>query len=120
PKSLDERVIIDLLYNPASAHTPDLVIVTADASNLKRNLLLFTQLADLKIPAVLALNMVDVAESEGVKIDVEVLQRELGVPVVPVNARKGLGIAALKIVVSQQLKPTETSFYEVPLELRLL
>jgi ferrous iron transport protein B len=120
PKSLDERVIIDLLYNPESVHFPDLVIVTADASNLKRNLLLFTQLADLKIPAVLALNMVDVAENEGVKIDIKALQRELGVPVVPINARKGIGITALKILISKQLEATNTSFYEVPLELRLI
>jgi ferrous iron transport protein B len=118
PKSLDERVIIDLLYDPASKHYPDLVIVTADASNLKRNLLLFTQLADLRIPAVLGLNMMDVAETEGVKIDVEALQRELGVPVIPLNARKGIGIAALKIVMSQQLAPTKVSFFEIPTELK--
>jgi ferrous iron transport protein B len=118
PKSLDERVIIDLLYDPASKHYPDLVIVTADASNLKRNLLLFTQLADLRIPAVLALNMMDVAEAEGVKIDIDALQRELGVPVIPLNARKGMGVAALKIVMSQQLAPTKVSFFDIPEELR--
>src|SRR5690606_10855178 len=118
PKSLDERVIIDLLYDPASKHYPDLVIVTADASNLKRNLLLFTQLADLRIPAVLGLNMMDVAETEGVKIDVEALQRELGVPVIPLNARKGIGIAALKIVMSQQLTPAKATFFEIPEELK--
>ncbi|MCP2045690.1 ferrous iron transport protein B [Pontibacter sp. HSC-36F09] len=118
PKSLDERVIIDLLYDPVLKNRPDLVIVTADASNLKRNLLLFTQLADLRIPAVLALNMMDVAETEGVKIDVEALQRDLGVPVIPMNARKGIGIAALKILVSQQLSATEVAFFEVPANLR--
>ncbi|MCC9168685.1 ferrous iron transport protein B [Pontibacter harenae] len=117
PKSLDERVIIDLLYDPASKYFPDLVIVTADASNLKRNLLLFTQLADLHIPAVLALNMVDVAEAEGTKIDVKALQQELGIPVIPMNARKGIGMAALKIVISQQLKATAGTFYKVPAEL---
>ena len=118
PKSLDERVIIDLLYDPKSKHLPDLVIVTADASNLKRNLLLFTQLADLHIPAVLALNMVDVAEADGVKIDLEALQQELGVPVIPMNARTGIGIAALKIVISQQLKTAGITFFEIPEELR--
>ncbi len=117
PKSLDERVIIDLLYDPASKHYPDLIVVTADASNLKRNLLLFTQLADLKIPAVLALNMVDVAEKEGVKIDIPALHRELGVPIIPMNARKGIGVAALKIVMTQQLEPTKASFFEIPVEL---
>ncbi|GHA67243.1 ferrous iron transport protein B [Pontibacter akesuensis] len=120
PKSLDERVITDLLYDPASRHFPDLIIVTADASNLKRNLLLFTQLADLQIPSVLALNMVDVAEEQGVKIDIEALQREFGVPVIPMNARKGLGVAALKIVMSQQLEATSTTFFEIPAELKPL
>ncbi|HEY4651745.1 MAG TPA: ferrous iron transport protein B [Pontibacter sp.] len=118
PKSLDERVIIDLLYDHTAAHYPDLVIVTADASNLKRNLLLFTQLADLKIPAILALNMVDVAEQEGVQIDVPALQRGLGVPVIPMNARKGIGVAALKIVMSQQLEPTRMQYYAVPQALK--
>ena len=120
PKSLDERIIIDLLYDPQSAHYPDLVVVTADASNLKRNLLLFTQLADLQIPAVLALNMVDVAEQEGVKINIPVLHKELGVPVIPMNARKGKGVAALKILMTQQPEPTKVNFYEVPAELQPL
>ncbi|WP_161890087.1 ferrous iron transport protein B [Pontibacter russatus] len=120
PKSLDERIIIDLLYDPKSAHYPDLIIVTADASNLKRNLLLFTQLADLQIPAVLALNMVDVAEQEGVKIDIPALHRELGVPVIPMNARKGKGVAALKILMTQQPEPTKVKFYEAPAELQPL
>src|SRR3954464_15871761 len=56
PKSLDEKVIIDLLHNRKSEFSPDLIIVTVDAANLKRNLLLFTQLADLHLPMVLALN----------------------------------------------------------------
>ncbi|MCX2741322.1 ferrous iron transport protein B [Pontibacter anaerobius] len=120
PKSLDERVITDLLYDPTSKHFPDLVIVTADASNLKRNLLLFTQLADLQLPAVLALNMVDVAEQEGVKIDVALLQRELGVPVIPMNARKGIGVAALKIVMTQQLSAPEKPFFQIPANLQPL
>lgn len=118
PKSLDERVIIDLLYDPQSKHYPDLVIVTADASNLKRNLLLYTQLADLQIPVVLALNMVDLAESEGVKIDVPALHRALGVPIIPMNARKGVGMAALKIVASQQPEICAVPFFDIPEELQ--
>ncbi|PSR55484.1 ferrous iron transport protein B [Adhaeribacter arboris] len=116
PKSLDEKVIIDLLYNQQSDLYPDLVIVTADASNLKRNLLLFTQLVDLQIPAVLALNMMDVAEKDGVKINMEQLQQDLGVPIIPVNARTGSGIAALKIVISQQLPVPNRAFFQIPEE----
>ncbi len=114
PKSLDEKVIIDLLYNQQSELYPDLVIITADASNLKRNLLLFTQLADLQIPAVLALNMMDVAAQEGVKINLDQLQQDLGVPIVPVNARNGSGMAALKIVISKQLEIPKQSFFKIP------
>src|SRR5688572_27264014 len=120
PKSLDEKVIIDLLYNKNSALYPDALIITVDASNLKRNLLLYTQLADLGLPAVLGLNMTDVAETHGVKIDVAQLQQDLGVPVVPMNARNGVGITALKILVSQQLEKPAKTFYEIPEELLVL
>ncbi len=121
PKSLDERVIIDLLYNRKGDQYPDFVIVTADASNLRRNLLLFTQLADLQIPAVLVLTMMDVAEARGVRVDVEALSRELGVPVVPLNARRNIGLMALKIVVAQNPPPSaEAPFYAIPDELLVL
>ncbi|QIL76805.1 ferrous iron transport protein B [Hymenobacter sp. HDW8] len=117
PKSLDEKVITDLLYDRESAQYPDFVVVTVDASNLRRNLLLFTQLADLGLPAVLALNMMDVAEQHGVQIDIAELQQELGVPVIPMNARKGIGVAALKIVMAQHLNAPTVSFYEPAEEL---
>ncbi|TDN37771.1 ferrous iron transport protein B [Hymenobacter sp. UV11] len=103
PKSLDERVIADLLYNPLSPDYPDFVVVTVDASNLRRSLLLFSQLADLGLPAILALNMTDVAAERGIVLDVVTLERELGVPVVPMNARKGVGLAALRIVMADRL-----------------
>jgi len=117
PKSLDEKVITDLLYDKTSEQYPDFVVVTADASNLRRNLLLFTQLADLGLPAVLALNMMDVAEQHGVHIDVAQLQQELGVPIIPMNARKGIGVAALKIVMAQTLSTPSISFYQPAEEL---
>nr|WP_316934522.1 FeoB small GTPase domain-containing protein [Rufibacter tibetensis] len=120
PKSLDEKVIIDLLHDKKSASYPDVLVITADASNLKRNLLLFTQLADLKIPAVLALNMMDVAEKHGVKIDLAELQKELGVPVIPVNARTGSGLAALKILLSQELEAPKTTFFPIPEDLLVM
>ncbi|MCC3155730.1 ferrous iron transport protein B [Hymenobacter sp. 15J16-1T3B] len=117
PKSLDEKVITDLLYDQAASEYPDFVVVTADASNLKRNLLLFTQLADLQLPMVLALNMMDTAEQHGIQIDVEELQRQLGVPIIPMNARKGVGVTALKIVMAQELGPPTQTFYEPTEEL---
>ena len=112
PKSLDEQVITDLLYDRDSREYPDFVVVTVDASNLRRSLLLFSQLADLQLPAVLALNMTDVAARHGVNIDIPALQQELGVPVIPMNARNGVGVAALKIVMAQRLDaPANTRFW---------
>lgn len=96
PKSADELVTYDLLRNKSGSQFPDLVIFIADASNLKRNLLLLTQVADLKVPVLLALNMTDVAARKGIVYDIEVLQRELKLPVFEINARKHLGMERLK------------------------
>lgn len=96
PKSADELVTYDILRNKSQASFPDLVIFIADASNLKRNLLLFTQVCDLGVPAILALNMIDVAERRGIKYDIPELTSALGVPVLPINARKRTGIIQLK------------------------
>ncbi|RZK17096.1 MAG: ferrous iron transport protein B [Hymenobacter sp.] len=121
PKSLDEQVIADLLYNPDSADYPDFVVVTVDASNLRRSLLLFSQLADLGLPAILALNMTDVAAERGITIDLPGLERELGVPVVPMNARKGVGVAALRIVMAERLAaPPAMHFWQPADELLAL
>ena len=112
PKSLDEKVITDLLYDKDADNYPDFVVVTVDANNLRRSLLLFTQLGDLGLPAVLALNMMDVAERHGISIDLPALERELGVPIIPMNARKGIGVAALKIVMAQRLDAPPVRFWE--------
>ncbi|MBD2770499.1 ferrous iron transport protein B [Hymenobacter sp. BT664] len=112
PKSLDEKVITDLLYDKAAAGYPDFVVVTVDASNLRRSLLLFTQLGDLGLPAILALNMMDVAARHGVNVDLPALERELGVPIIPMNARNGIGIAALKIVMAQRLDAPPVRFWQ--------
>jgi ferrous iron transport protein B len=122
PKSLDERVIADLLYNPLSPDYPDFVVVTVDASNLRRSLLLFSQLADLDLPAILALNMTDVAAERGIQLDVPALERELGVPVVPMNARKGVGLAALRIIMADRLatRPPAGRFWQPNAELQPL
>jgi ferrous iron transport protein B len=97
PKSQDEQVVFDILTNPQDKNYPDTIIVVADASNLKRNLLLFTEIKDLGIPIVLAINMVDVAKRQGISINIEQLKAKLGVPVVAINARTGEGIDWLKV-----------------------
>jgi ferrous iron transport protein B len=96
PKSKDESIVFSVLADKAKGLVPDLIVVILDASNLKRNLLLYTQIADLKIPVVVALNMIDVSEKAGIAIDVDLFAKKLGVPVVPISARKIKGIDQLK------------------------
>ncbi len=80
---------------------PDLIINVVDASNLNRHLLLTHELLDTGRPLVIALNMLDVAQQQGVSIDIETLQRRLGVPIIPLVASRGEGMAALKAAILQ-------------------
>ncbi len=96
PKRGDEWVAYKVLLNQDEAIKPDMVLLVADASNLKRNLLFCSQIIDLKIPVVVALTMMDLAAKKGTQIDIAGLERELGVPIVAVNPRKNKGIAPLK------------------------
>ena len=104
PRRLDEWVSYKVLLGQDPELHPDVIVAVADASNLKRNLLFCTQIIDLKIPVVIALTMMDLAKKKGIGIDLEELERELGVPVVAVNPRKHKGIAQLKKVISQTAK----------------
>ncbi|MBK7433010.1 MAG: ferrous iron transport protein B [Chitinophagaceae bacterium] len=101
PKRHDEWVTYRILLNQDPAIRPDLVLLIADASNLKRNLLFCTQIIDLGVPVVVALTMMDLAKQKGIQIDIPGLERELGVPVVPLNPRKNKGIDPLKKVLEQ-------------------
>lgn len=105
PKGEDENIAVKHLLDNLN-ETVDLVIYVADASNLQRNLLLFTQIADLNKPTVLALNMMDVAEDKGIFIDLEKLSLELGVLIIPLNSREKKGIEQLKNVIYK----TESSY----------
>jgi len=96
PKSRDESIVFSVLADKSNPLRPDLVVVILDASNLKRNLLLYTQVADLKLPVIIALNMMDLAKKGGITIDVDGMAQRLGVPVVPISARKQEGIGKLK------------------------
>ncbi len=110
PRRLDEWVSYKVLLNQDADVKADIVVAVADASNLKRNLLFCTQLIDLKIPVVVALTMMDVANRKGIKIDIAELERELGVPVVAVNPRKHKGIETLKKTIEQ----TSRHLYQSP------
>ena len=106
PKSLDEQIVTDILANPAHPDYPDVAVVVVDASNLHRNLLLFSQVADLGVPTVLALNMLDVAQQQAKELNSVRLAMRLGVPVVRINARTGEGADLLrKAVLGQMQEP---------------
>lgn len=100
PKSKDESIVFSVLADKSNPHSPDLVVVILDASNLKRNLLLYSQVADLKIPVIIALNMMDMAKKADININVDLFAKKLGVPVVPISARKVNGIDQLKEAIS--------------------
>lgn len=104
PKRADEWVTYKVLLNQDPSVRADMVILLVDASNLKRNLLFCSQIIDLKIPVVVALTMMDLAAQKGIEIDVDGLERELGIPVVAVNPRKNKGIPALKKVVEHRAR----------------
>src|ERR1041385_1375455 len=97
PNSLDEQISRDVLMNRLpELPAPDLIVVVVDASNLQRNLYYATQVIELGHPTLLALNMVDVAEATGHRVDEQKLADALGVPVMPVVASEGRGIPELK------------------------
>lgn len=96
-RSPDEMVAVDLLLGRRPEEPrPDVIVSIVDASNLDRHLYLTSQLFDLGVPVVLAVNMVDVAKTQGIEIDFAALSERLGVPVVPVQANKGMGLDTLK------------------------
>ena len=93
----DEAIVLDVLMGKQSADPPpDLIVSVLDAANLRRNLFFTTQVLELEKPVVVALNMMDLAESSGIHIDADVLATELGVPVVPLVATKQVGIDKLR------------------------
>ena len=101
PKREDEWVAYRVLMGVDEQVKTDVILLVADASNLKRNLLFCSQIIDLKIPVVLALTMNDLAAKKGIKIDVAGLQEDLGIPVVAVDARKNKGLSTLKEVIKE-------------------
>jgi ferrous iron transport protein B len=104
PRSPDELVAVNLvLGQQAGERKPDAVLALVDASNLERNLYLVTQVMELGIPVIIALNMVDVAERQGTRVDAERLAAQLGVPVIPIQANRGKGVDRLKVALTGKL-----------------
>lgn len=117
PRSEDEYVAHSVIVQPQHENNPEVFVVLVDATSLKRNLLLATQIIDLQKPTIIALSMVDLADQKGIKIDTKALSLQLDVPVVTINPRNNEGIDALKSAIvkvyqNQQIpKPVNTTAY---------
>lgn len=117
PKSADEQVTYEVLLNHENENRPDLIVVIADAANLKRNLLFCSQIMDLKTPVIIALSMMDIANSKGITIDTAGLQRMMGVPVIPINPRKSKGLTQLRKSIEDihnNKPPVQPDFISLP------
>lgn len=111
PKSKDESIVFQVLANPQNTSFPDVIVLVADATNLRRNLLLGSQVADLGLPMILAVNMCDLAKKEGIHLDIDKLAQRLGMQVVELSARKGKGIDELKRAIANTTKIATQSTY---------
>jgi ferrous iron transport protein B len=100
PKSPEEKIVLNTLLG---AEKPKMVVVVADASNLKRHFLLYTQIHDLGIPVILALNMIDLAEKRQIFLDIPTLSKKLNTKIIPIQAKKGIGIKELKEAIGETL-----------------
>lgn len=94
--SLDENIVIELLLNKNDKDFPDVAVVIADVENLKRNLLLFTQIKDLGIPTILAINMSDRMKRKAITLDVPLLEKKLNTKIALISSRKNVGFDYLK------------------------
>ncbi|HEX8392259.1 MAG TPA: FeoB small GTPase domain-containing protein, partial [Longimicrobium sp.] len=128
--SPDEEIALAVLTGRAEGlDRPDVVMVVVDAANLERNLFLASQVLELGLPTVVALNQVDAAEAAGIRIDAVELTMELGAPVVPIVATRGQGLDVLRSAVRKAVAlprptrqfalPPEAAAALAPLEARL-
>ncbi len=116
PKSLDERIAYSALTGRLPGeNAPDVVVCVVDASNLERNLYLVSQVLDLGLPTVVALNMVDAAEEAGIEVDADALAEALGAPVVPLVARRGEGVeGVLRAIEALPAPPPRPDWHLMP------
>lgn len=118
--SPDEQVALEVLLDRDADHwRPDVVLVVADAVHLERNLFLASQVIELGLPVVIALNQFDVAQNEGITIDVPELIHELGVPIVPTVAKRGEGLDPLKrALITAATLPAPSRKFTLPPDVR--
>ncbi|MES2617120.1 MAG: ferrous iron transport protein B [Bacteroidota bacterium] len=116
PNGEDEQITAKFILEHIDNKINTIVFV-ADAGNLERNLLLYTQISDLGLPVILALNMMDMLESKNLEVDIPQLSLELQTLVVPVNARKGEGLQQLKDTIFKSNQALQNTFFN-PVELQ--
>lgn len=115
PTSLDERIVVSTFTNASKRKEYDVIIYVADITQLEKHLLLLTQIRDLGLPVILALNMNDVARATNLQVDDEVLSQKLGLPIIRVSGRTGEGIAALKMQIGSLLLSNDVFVAPKPL-----
>ena len=113
PASADEALVTRFLFDSTHRGYPDVALIVADATNLKRNLFLYTQVKDLGIPTLLAINMIDEAERKGISIDEKVLEREFQTPVVKISVRKHQAIHRLKKRLSEPIAAARDTTFDL-------
>ncbi len=110
PNSSDEKLVVNVLTDLEGDNYPDLVIYVADATNLERHLLLATQIIDLKIPMIFALNMIDILEENNKALEIEPLSHYLQVPVVAFSGRNEVNIEGLKSKIQEFISNGKENF----------
>lgn len=114
PQSEDERIACEIVHNTQHKDFANVWVVVADATQIRRSLLLCTQMIDLGLPTILAVNMIDLVENVEEQIDFSALAKNLGIPVIPVSAKTQAGIPALKKAISQPIPPNKNTFFQIP------
>ena len=113
PKSPEEKIPFQLLCDPQNEMHPDVTIIIADGTNLKRNLFLCSQIIDLNIPVIMVINMMDIVRFKKIDINFKELSQRLGIPVIPMNARKQEGLTDLKKAITQPFILPENNFIDI-------
>jgi ferrous iron transport protein B len=111
-KNDDEKVVQDILLDPNNTDFPDLIVFVADGTNLARNLFFASQVIELGIPAVLAINMIDIANLKGDVLNISRISDYFDVPVVGISARKGIGIDELFTQINATNTPSKKSLFD--------
>jgi ferrous iron transport protein B len=111
--SIDESIVLELLMNKNNRDYPDVAVVITDVENLKRNLLLFTQVKDLNIPAILAINMSDRMIRKGIKIDIDLLEKKLDTKVALISVRENKGFETLKELLINYRRLSKSNFLDL-------